>query len=91
MTYVVSVLLIDLFSTMIPFPRWVTRHAIFSYVFLNAKLIAEGVTGKWKSIKTGCNGKKPADGKPGWESSWIGVELVKGVTLFVSMWGNVEV
>lgn len=39
----------------------------------------------------GCNGKKPADGKPGWESSWIGVELVKAVTLFVSMWGNVEV
>lgn len=75
MTYIVSVLLIYLFSTMIPFPRRVTRHAIFSYVLLSANLITEGVTGKWKSVESGCTGKKPAGGRAGWESSRIGVEI----------------
>lgn len=90
-TYVASILLIHLFSTMIPFPRRVTWHATFSYVLLNVKLIMEGVTDKWKSVKSGCNGRKPAGGRPGWVSSQVVMELLKSVILFLSTWGNVEV
>lgn len=76
---------------MIPFSRRITQRVIFAYVLLNAKLITEGVTGQRKTIESGCDGKKPAGGRAGWESSRIGVEVGRSVALFASMWGNAEV